>query len=229
MVGTAMLQTQAPAVSAVAEKAVNNDSNGAAPQRMYVQYDTVHDAIASALPMLQQEGWSNPDYLVAISGGGLIPARILRSILRHNAGSQKGQVAVIKVIGLELYDEDLDGKARDTGIIRTQWLELAKTDLVGKKILIVDEVDDSRTTLEYAVRELLVDINAQTQEARAQGQDVPDTQLGVFVIHNKQRPKKGVLPAGVHQFVAQEVEGNPWIVYPWDAIDIHEHNRLGSL
>jgi hypothetical protein len=64
-------------------------------------------------------------------------------------------------------------------------------------------VDDSRQTLEYAVRELQADIAAQEAALAAAGRPVPATQLGVFVIHNKQRPKVGALPQGVPQFVAQ--------------------------
>lgn len=26
----------------------------------------------------------------------------------------------------------------------------------------------------------------------------------------------------------QELDGAPWIVYPWDAPDIEQHNRLGQ-
>lgn len=206
----------------------NGTAAAAAPQepkRMYCTYDSVHSAIATSFDTLHAGGWSKPDYLLAIAGGGLIPARILRSILRN---ASKSGCATIKVIGLELYDDDLDGKERETGVVRTQWLETEETKLVGKRILIVDEVDDSRQTLAYAVRELKSDIKKQEEALRAAGQEVPETQLAVFVIHNKEKPKKGSLPEDVHEFVAQKVEGDPWIVYPWDAYDIHEHNRLGS-
>lgn len=43
-----------------------------------------------------------------------------------------------------------------TEVVRTQWLDfstLGNRPLVGRKILIVDEVDDSRTTLGYACTE----------------------------------------------------------------------------
>lgn len=44
-----------------------------------------------------------------------------------------------QVIGLELYDDEMDGKPRETGVKRTQWLEAGSTQLAGKTILIVDE------------------------------------------------------------------------------------------
>ena len=65
------------------------------------------------------------------------------------------------------------------------------------------QVDDSRATLAYATRELLADIAAEEGALAAQGRPVPPTRLGVFVLHNKQRPKAGALPEGVPEFVAQ--------------------------
>lgn len=238
---TATMTAPAEAASGTAHGALNGCTNGAvsgaangtlkaavaaAPKRMYVTYDAVHSSIAKSVELLHQAGWATPDYLLAISGGGLIPARILRSMLR--SASNNAACATIKVIGLELYNDEMEGQERDTGVIRTQWLELQKTELVGKRILIVDEVDDSRQTLEYAVRELQADIQAQEAALAAEGRQAPgSTHLGVFVVHNKLRPKKGVLPEGVPQFVAHDLDCNPWLVYPWDAVDIHEHNRLG--
>jgi hypothetical protein len=65
------------------------------PPKMYCSYDSIHVAIASSLTTLQQAGWAEPDCLLAISGGGLIPARILRSVLRRGSGN--GGCAAIRV------------------------------------------------------------------------------------------------------------------------------------
>ena len=66
---------------------------------------------------------------------------------------------------------------------RTQWLDLSSLEmanLIGKNILIVDEVDDTRTTLEYAVRELEKDV----QEAQKQlGREGEKTNFFVYVLH----------------------------------------------
>ena len=51
---------------------------------------------------------------------------------------------------------------------------------MGKNILIVDEVDDTRTTLDYAVRELEKDVEA----ARVRmGSKAPQTKFSIFVLH----------------------------------------------
>jgi hypoxanthine phosphoribosyltransferase len=100
------------------------------------------------------------------------------------------------------------------------------SNLVGKRILIVDEVDDTRTTLEYAVKELEKDVEAASQRL---GGDQPKTQFSIFVLHNKDKAKKGVLP---HDMVAEgryhaaRTVGDEWICYPWEAVDIEEHDAL---
>ena len=52
--------------------------------------------------------------------------------------------------------------------------------LVGKNILIVDEVDDTRTTLEYAVKELQKDVEAASQKLGRTGEK---TNFSIFVLH----------------------------------------------
>jgi len=52
--------------------------------------------------------------------------------------------------------------------------------LVGKRILIVDEVDDTRTTLEYAVKELEKDVEIARQKLGGNGEK---TVFSVFVLH----------------------------------------------
>lgn len=52
--------------------------------------------------------------------------------------------------------------------------------LISKNILIVDEVDDTRTTLEYAVRELQKDVE---QAQKQLGREGEKTNFFVFVLH----------------------------------------------
>ena len=53
--------------------------------------------------------------------------------------------------------------------------------LVGKRILIVDEVDDTRTTLEYAVRELEKDVESARRKLGLEGEG--ETVFSIFVLH----------------------------------------------
>lgn len=54
------------------------------------------------------------------------------------------------------------------------------SNLVGKNILIVDEVDDTRTTLEYAVKELEKDVET---ARRLMGPEGKRTKFSIFVLH----------------------------------------------
>jgi hypoxanthine phosphoribosyltransferase len=68
-------------------------------------------------------------------------------------------------------------------VTRTQWLDFSavkNSDLVGRNILIVDEVDDTRTTLQYAIDELQKDVQ---RAAEILGRPNEKTNFFVFVLH----------------------------------------------
>ena len=136
----------------------------------------------------------------------------------------------IQAIGLSLYESLGTGAVEQPGtkVTRTQWLDLSSLEmanLIGKNILIVDEVDDTRTTLEYAVKELEKDV---IEAQKKLGREGEKTRFSIFVLHNKDKPKKGHLPEDVVQgrYLAAQTVGDEWICYPWEATDIDEHDRL---
>jgi uncharacterized protein len=119
-------------------------------------------------------------------------------------------------------------EAPGTKVTRTQWLDLSSlqmSSLIGKNVLIVDEVDDTRTTLEYAVRELEKDVEiARKEQGRSE-----ETKFSIFVLHNKDKPKKGHLPENMvneNRYLAAVTTPDVWICYPWEATDIDQHDRL---
>ena len=142
----------------------------------------------------------------------------------------------IQAIGLSLYeslptDASTVVEQPGTKVTRTQWLDLSSLEmksLIGKNILIVDEVDDTRTTLEYAVRELEKDVSAAKEKL---GRTDETTNFFIFVLHNKDKPKKGKLPEEMvknGRYVAARTTGDVWICYPWEATDIDEHDELAK-
>ncbi|PFH58497.1 hypothetical protein XA68_13605 [Ophiocordyceps unilateralis] len=197
-------------------------------EKIYVTYNDVHKLCQKSAVRLLAD--FKPQLMIAIGGGGYVPARILRSFLKQ---PQSPNIP-IQAIGLSLY-ESLGGtevEAIGTKVTRTQWLDLTALgemeNLVGKRVLIVDEVDDTRTTLEYAVKELEKDVEAARQRM---GGDQPKTQFCIFVLHNKDKPKKGTLPDDMvaTRYEAAETVQDVWINYPWEAIDIDEHDKLADL
>ncbi|KAF5388733.1 hypothetical protein D9757_004854 [Collybiopsis confluens] len=147
----------------------------------------------------------------------------------------------IQAIGLSLY-EPVEGISEDKigeQVIRTQGAEAGKI-LVGKRILIVvsilspswpflypdtitqDEVDDTRKTLGFALTELQKDVETELSnrpEAERKALRTA-TRFGIFVVHNKNKPKLAELPPDVSYYAGQEVD---------DVCNIEEHDRLAAL
>lgn len=189
----------------------------------HVTYNDIHNLIRKCTPNIVAQ--YNPDLLIAIGGGGFFPARVMRTFLREETGKKTLQ---IQAIGLSLY-EPVDGLTVDhigNQVIRTQWLgpDAGKL-LLGKRNLIVDEVDDSRTTLHYALSELRKDVEAELlQYPESERESLRSaTQFAVFVVHNKKKPKLAELPSDTLYFAGADV-GDCWVDYPWEAIDIEAHD-----
>ncbi|GAA5850492.1 hypothetical protein JCM3766R1_003515 [Sporobolomyces carnicolor] len=202
-------------------------------------YVDVHVTIGNAAKEIKAK--FDPDIMIAIGGGGFFPARVLRTFLKRASGPDGSKRNIpIQAIGLSLYEEvgAFDGSEGLTSeeklgkeVIRTQWLDfstLGNRPLIGRRILIVDEVDDSRTTLGYAVAELKKDIAQQyerlTPEQKAH---FPKTELAIFVVHNKLKEKLADLPDDVQYFPGENI-ADKWVDYPWETENIELHERLCS-
>lgn len=83
---------------------------------------------------------------------------------------------------------------------KLQWISSADVDLNGKKVLLVDDVDDCRTTLIYAINEL-----------RLGHQNVD---VAVMVVHNKLKHKDASFPEGMKVFVGENIP-DKWAEYPY--------------
>ncbi len=169
------------------------------PRKYYLTYNNIHKTIRNVAEQIEATGY-NPDVIVAIGTGGFIPARMLRTFIDRP----------ILTVGLSYYDEE--NKPKETPR-KIQWIDEVESKLAGKKVLLVDEVDDSRVTLEYCLRELL-----RHQPA----------EMAVAVLHNKRKQKNGSIPEEVSLYFAGEELDDYWICYPWDAVDIDEQERLAA-
>ena len=126
--------------------------------KVYVSYNQLHDIIHQTVQRTKLIEKFSPTLLIAISAGGFLPTRILRNIIKSEIG---GKSLPIQTIGLCLYESDKHE------IYKTQWISTDnKNDPLavlfsGQNILIIDEVDETRTTLSYAVKEFEKDIEKQ--------------------------------------------------------------------
>uniref|UniRef100_A0A6U5GKV2 Phosphoribosyltransferase domain-containing protein n=1 Tax=Corethron hystrix TaxID=216773 RepID=A0A6U5GKV2_9STRA len=174
--------------------------------KIYYSYADVHTALMSLSSRIQT---FEPHVILAIGGGGFIPARILRTALRRP----------ILATSLELYD-DATESPRPSGVRCLQWFDPKSYPgslVPGGNVLVVDEVDDTRTTLEACVGRVLKDGAAR---------------VAVAVVHNKRKMKTGRLPDDVEYFCGEEIP-DVWTCYPWDAEtygrDIVEHEKLAKM
>ena len=165
--------------------------------KYFLSYEHIHLSVRALAERILSSGF-DPDLIVAIGSGGFIPARILKTFINRP----------VFTVGISYYGPDHSHADSPRAI---QWLDEVEQKLAGKRVLLVDEVDDSRATLEYCLRELLRHRPAE---------------IAVAVLHNKRKDKKGRLPPEVHRYFAGEELDDKWICYPWDAIDITAHEKI---
>jgi hypoxanthine phosphoribosyltransferase len=167
-------------------------------EKLFVKYSEIHKLVEKAAADIVASGWE-PDLIVAIASGGFIPARIFKTYLKKN----------IYVVGLQRYFDD---SSPIPVPMKVQWIDEVEKKLSGKKILLVDEVDDTRITLAYCIGELLKNHPAE---------------IRVAVLHQKEKPKLAAFPPSVTVVYEGARVPDVWIKYPWDAadIDLHESGR----
>ncbi len=164
------------------------------PEKLYVSYNQVHKSLGEIAPEIKTK--FDPDIIVGIGGGGFIPSRILRTFIN----------VPILSIGIQLYK--CNDKMHPDGPQKFQWFDsISKKQIVGKRVLLVDEVDDTRTTLRFCVDQL--------------GREFVK-EIGVLVLHNKKKEKEHLNVT--RYFACHETDGSQWIVYPWEAEDIEKHD-----
>jgi hypothetical protein len=167
--------------------------------RYFLSYAHIHLSVRALAGQIAASGFE-PDLIVAIGTGGFIPARILKTFIKKP----------ILTVGISYYGPDNKPATSPRTI---QWIDEVEQKLSGKRVLLVDEVDDSRVTLEYCLRELLRHRPAE---------------IAVAVLHNKKKEKRGKIPAEVRRYFAGEELDDKWICYPWDALDITAHEKISN-
>lgn len=163
----------------------------------YVSYNTVHKLIKGLAKKIEDEGF-DPDVIVAIGSGGFIPARIMKTFINRP----------IYAVGISYYGIDHKHRTHPTKI---QWIDEVQEQLRGKKVLLIDEVDDTRATLAYCVGELL---------------SYKPEEIAVLVLHNKLKKKDVEFPPEIKRYYPALEISDKWIKYPWDAENIDEHTIL---
>lgn len=132
-------------------------------QKIWYTYDDIHRVIKALAEKIRNADIKY-DAMIAIGGGGFIPARMLRCFLE----------IPIYAVTTAYYDSDNEGQVTEE-VKKVQWLDPVPEALRGKNVLVVDEVDDSRVTMEFCLTELLKEDFGT---------------IGVAVLHEKSKPKQ---------------------------------------
>ena len=103
-------------------------------EKIFYTYNNIHNIIHNSIDSLKEY---NPDVIVAIGGGGLIPARIIRSYIEKP----------IFVVTVSSYDDEI--MKNDLKVI--QWID---NNFKDQKVLLVDEIDDTGRTLSFCLSKL---------------------------------------------------------------------------
>lgn len=127
--------------------------------------------------------------IIAISGGGLIPSRLLRNHLN----------LPIYCIGVSLYK----GMIKQSHPIITQSLGNNELDAIRERhVLIIDNLDDTRDTLSFVIKQLKL-------------QYIDEYYMDIAVLYNKQKEKTAELSANINYYSARDIP-DKWVVFPWD-------------
>lgn len=160
-------------------------------KKQFFSYNDIHRTVKSLADRIQAASYK-PDLIVAIGSGGFIPGRIMKTYLN----------LPVYTVGVSLYNEKNEASEEPKKI---QWIDEVERKLQGKRILLVDEVDDSRKTLAYCVKELF---------------NHKPAAVAVAVLHCKMKNKLAEFPAALHTYWAGQEVPDDWLVYPWDLYDI---------
>ena len=154
----------------------------AAPELYYVPYEIFLGDLEAIARQLEGDSWK-PDFLVGVGRGGLVPA----AYLSHR---------------LSLTMLSVDHSSGDAAFADELLAKLAAKSREGSRILIVDDINDSGSTLAY-LREVLV----------SHGCSEPHIRVAVLV--NNRISRARVEYAGSH--IDRGVDKR-WYVFPWEAV-----------
>lgn len=154
----------------------------AEPEFHYVSHDQFLDELEAVARALEADIWK-PDVLVGVGRGGLVPA----AYLSHRTGMPMLSV---------------DHSSGEHGFADALLEKLAEKIRAGRRILIVDDINDSGGTITYlrsAIEALI---------------DDPDALRVAVLVHNVRSKAR----AEYHGSKIDRATDKRWFVFPWEAV-----------
>jgi hypoxanthine phosphoribosyltransferase len=154
----------------------------AAPELAYIAYETFLVDVEAVAQKLLQGGW-RPDFLIGIGRGGLVPAAYL---------SHRLDIAMLSV----------DVSSGEPGFAGELLGKLAAKIRAGQRLLIIDDINDSGTTI-ASLRAALT----------AQGADADHLRVAVLIDNESSRAKAEYWSRRIDRRSEKR-----WFVFPWEAL-----------
>lgn len=180
-------------------------------KKVYVSWSDVQRQVQELIRQMWRDGWQ-PDYVVGITRGGLTPANLISQYL----GCPMHSLKVTLRDGEELDCESNAWMAEDAfGYVpqeeRTQEQPGYNQESRRKKILIVDDINDSGATLTWIKR----DWQGSCLPKDHAWQDVWNHNVRVAVLYDNEGSGSG-LDVDYCAETINKIEDPQWIVFPWE-------------
>lgn len=180
-------------------------------KKVYVSWSDVQRQVQELIRQMWRDGWQ-PDYVVGITRGGLTPANLISQYL----GCPMHALKVTLRDGEELDCETNAWMAEDAfGYVpheeRTQEQPGNSQESKRKKILIVDDINDTGATLTWIKR----DWQGSCLNQDPAWQEIWNQNVRVAVLYENQGSGSG-LDVDYCAETINKVDDPQWVVFPWE-------------
>jgi hypoxanthine phosphoribosyltransferase len=172
-------------------------------KKIYLTWQDVENQTQEILRQLQRDAWM-PDYVVGLTRGGLVPANLISQYLEvpmetlkvslrdDNSQPESNCWMSEDAFGYEVHDPMCSGNGR-------------------KKILIVDDINDSGATLNWIMK----DWESSCLPGNKQWQEVWGNNVRVAVLVDNEA-SASELNVSYSAVDLNKAEEDSWIVFPWE-------------
>ena len=161
-------------------------------KKLYVSWNDVQRQVQELVRQMWLDQWT-PDYVVGITRGGLVPANLLSQYL--DCKMETLQVRLRDGVGSEDCESNL-------------WMP--EDALEGKKILIVDDINDSGATLNW-IKQDWEHNDTYIETFRS----IWSNNVRIAVLYNNESSDCELDPTYVAENI-NKFENPQWVVFPWE-------------